>query len=87
LARGSRVPRLLQIDASDGNRYEADLSSFAAVYCFPRDPDAWSRVSIDSHGLGLIWASRFEVHVDQIVGLATHVDPVQSGTAPTAPHA
>jgi hypothetical protein len=79
----------VSIAASDGNRYDADLSSLAGVYCFPRDPDEWSRVSIDSYGLALIWACRFEVHVDQIVGLATHVEAVsQPGSAPTTsvPH-
>lgn len=64
----------VSIEASDGNRYDADLSSFSGVYCFPRDPGEWSRVSIDSYGLGLTWACRFEVHVDQIIGLATHVE-------------
>ena len=62
------------IEASDGRRYEADLSSFSPVYCFPRDADEWSNVSIDSYGLGLVWATRFEVHVDQVLGLATHVE-------------
>jgi hypothetical protein len=68
----------VSIEASDGNRYEADLSPFASVYCFPRDASAWARVSIDPYGLGLVWASRFEVHVDQIMGLATSVEPVGS---------
>jgi hypothetical protein len=39
------------IEASDGCRYEADLSSFSGVYCFPHDADEWSRVSIDSDQL------------------------------------
>src|SRR5206468_6458030 len=33
----------VSIDASDGNRYEADLSSLSAVYCFPPDAAEWSR--------------------------------------------
>ncbi len=77
----------VSIDASDGNRYDADLSSFAGVFCFPRSSEEWSQVSIDSYGLGLVWASRFEVHVDQIIGLATHVEPIRPAIAPkgTAP--
>ena len=76
------------IEASDGNRYEADLSPLSAVYCFPRDGSEWSRVSIDSYGLGLVWASRFEVHVDQIIGLATRVEPIAAHIPnPTPPHA
>jgi len=65
------------IEATDGNRYEADLSSLSAVYCFPRDADDWSRVSIDSYGLSLVWANRFEVHVDQIIALATRIEPIE----------
>lgn len=80
----------VSIEASDGNRYEADLSSFSRVYCFPRDVREWERVSIDSYGLGLTWASRFEVHVDQIIGLASHVEPAASKVGPPThgvPHA
>lgn len=75
------------IEASDGNRYEADLSSFSRVYCFPRSANDWERVSIDSYGLSLVWASRFEVHVDQIIGLATRIEshpPTESRAAPRA---
>ncbi len=76
----------VSIEASDGKRYDADLSSFSAVYCFPCDADEWSRVSIDSYGLGLVWATRFEVHVDQIIGLADHVEPAAaSPVTPTLP--
>jgi hypothetical protein len=63
----------VEIVASDGKRYSADLSLFRAVGCFPPNPEEWSRVSIDSYGLSLIWASRFEVHADQVVGLADRV--------------
>jgi hypothetical protein len=66
------------IDASDGNCYHADLSSFSSVYRYPRDLEAWSQVSIDSYGLGLLWASRFEVHVDQILGMADRVERLEN---------
>jgi len=65
------------VEASDGVRYHADLSSFARVYCYPSDQAAWTQVSPDSYGLGLIWASRFEVHVDQVIGLAERTEPVE----------
>jgi hypothetical protein len=68
----------VSIEASDGHRYDADLTSFSTVYCFPRDAGEWSRVSVDAHGLALVWASRFEVHVDQVIGLATHVERIGS---------
>lgn len=64
----------VSIEASDGYRYSADLLPLAHVYCFPKNAVDWGKVSIDSYGLGLIWENRFEVHVDQIVGLATTVE-------------
>lgn len=81
--------RRVVIETSDGSRYEADLSSFAGVHCFPASPDAWAKVDIDSYGLALIWASRFEVHVDQIIGLAPRVERTAAPAAatPHRPHA
>lgn len=70
--------RRVEIAASDGKRYSADLSLFRDVSCFPRTAEEWRRVSIDSYGLGLVWASRFEVHADQVIGLA---DKITSATA------
>ena len=75
--------RQVSIEATDGNRYTADLSSFASVYCFPCDPSEWSKVSVDSYGLALVWSSRFEVHVDQIIGLATRIE--KSASTDTGP--
>lgn len=71
------------VETSDGTRYHADLSPLSAVYCYPRSQTAWDEVSPDSHGLALIWTSRFEVHVDQVIGLADRVEPlrVTEGTA------
>lgn len=66
------------IEASDGNRYSSDLLSFQKVWCYPPDSDAWSRVSIDSYGLALLWACRFEVHVDQVVALADKIERVDA---------
>jgi hypothetical protein len=62
------------INASDGKRYHADLSSFSRVYCYPKSREAWQAVGIDGWGLALVWTSRFEVHVDQILALADRVD-------------
>lgn len=60
----------LIIETSDNHRYESDLSSLSKVYCFPKNQKEWEKCSIDSYGLGIIWASRFEVHVDQVIGLS-----------------
>lgn len=69
------------IDTSDGKRYFSDLSALSKVYCFPIDLTAWSKISIDSYGLGLIWASRFEVHVDQVIGLAFKTEEVMKSAS------
>ncbi len=58
------------IETSDGLRYFSDLSSMSKVYCFPKSKSEWDKVSPDSHGLALVWVTRFEVHVDQVIGLA-----------------
>ena len=58
------------IETTNDHRYESDLSSLEGVYCFPKNEDEWKKCSIDSYGLGIIWSSRFEVHVDQVIGLA-----------------
>jgi hypothetical protein len=65
------------IEASDGMRYVADLASLSSVYCYPATKADWDSVAIDSYGLALVWASRFEVHVDQIVALATRSEPIE----------
>lgn len=62
------------IDASNGKRYYSNLSSFSTVYCFPKSEADWRNVSIDGEGLSLIWSSRFEAHIDQVIGLATRVE-------------
>lgn len=69
--------RQIVIEASDGIRYYTDLSPLESVYCFPRTQADWEQVAVDSHGLALVWTTRFEVHVDQIVGLAHRREPVR----------
>jgi hypothetical protein len=59
------------VEISDGVRYYSDLLSLSRTYCYPKNFDQWQRVSIDSYGLALVWESRFEAHIDQIIGLAT----------------
>ena len=64
------------IETSEDKRYFADLKNFRKVYCYPKNLDEWKKVSIDPHGFGLIWSCRFEVHVDQVIGLANKVEQV-----------
>ena len=52
----------------------ADLSSFAAVYYFPKTPEEWSVVTRDPSGFALVWASQFEVHVDQVIAFARRAE-------------
>jgi hypothetical protein len=63
------------MDASDGRCYHADLSAFTRVHCYPKTPEDWAAVTPDAAGLALIWASRFEVHADQVIALADRVEP------------
>jgi hypothetical protein len=62
------------IEASDGKSYSADLSSFSRVHCYPQTFERWQAVAPDEAGLTLVWTSRFEVHVDQIIALADKID-------------
>ncbi len=62
------------VEASNGKRYHSDLSALSNVYCFPKNKSEWESVSQDSDGFALIWPGRFEVHIDQIIGLATKVE-------------
>ncbi|MBF0104421.1 MAG: hypothetical protein HQM16_03735 [Deltaproteobacteria bacterium] len=64
------------IEASDGYRYTADLSFFSGVYCYPKDMGEWQRVFIDKDGLSLVWSTRFEVHVDQVLANVVKRQPV-----------
>lgn len=65
------------VDASDGNRYHADLTALSGVYCFPKTLEAWQQVAPDAYGLSLVWTTRFEAHIDQVIGLADRVESSQ----------
>ena len=62
------------VDASDGKRYHANLTALSAVHCFPKTFEEWRKVTPDGHGLALTWTTRFEVHIDQVIGLANRVE-------------
>lgn len=64
------------IETSDGKRYHTNLAAFEKVYCYPDSEQVWTQVSIDPYGLGLIWPTRFEVHVDQIIALADKIEMI-----------
>lgn len=69
--------RKVIVEASDGLRYHSDLSALSQVYCFPKSKEEWAQVSVDSYGRSLIWTSRFEAHIDQVMGLAFKKEKVQ----------
>ena len=60
-----------------GFAHLADLGSFSSVYCYPGTREAWDEVTPDSSGYALVWTSRFEVHIDQVIALAGRVEPIQ----------
>lgn len=64
------------VEGSDGIRYHADLSSLSSVYCYPSTAATWQKLSVDTYGLALVWPTRFEVHMDQVVGLAYKKEPI-----------
>lgn len=64
------------VETSDHFRYYADLRDLSSVYCFPKTDEDWCKVQPDSYGLALVWTTRFEVHMDQVVGLAFKTEPV-----------
>jgi hypothetical protein len=68
--------RRVIIQSADGTRYHSDLSSLSRTYCYPKNLTEWKKASVDSYGLALVWRSRFEAHVDQIIGLASKKEPI-----------
>mgnify|MGYP003496536163 FL=1 len=56
----------IKITLNDGTILFSNLEEFEDVYCFPKKGE-WGNVSLDSYGRGLIWSTRFEVHIDQII--------------------
>ncbi len=70
------LPKLGEVvfEGSNHRRYFVDLRSLEKVFCFPKTESDWKLASVDSYGLSLIWPSRFEVHVDQMIHLAVKVE-------------
>ena len=66
------------IETSNKVRYHADLSSLSPTHCYPSNLGQWKKASIDSYGMALVWPSRFEAHIDQIIGLAFKNESVTS---------
>src|SRR5579859_5400181 len=62
------------IETSNRLRYHSDLNSLSETYCYPKNLEQWKKASIDSFGLALVWQSRFEAHIDQIIGLASKTE-------------
>jgi hypothetical protein len=54
------------IETSKGKRYFSDLTFFQNIHCYPKEGE-WNNVSIDPNGKNLIWSSKFQVKIDQIV--------------------
>lgn len=74
------------IETSTRQRYYSDLSGLSQTYCYPNDLDQWRKGSIDSYGLALVWQSRFEAHIDQIIGLAFKSEPVSESASQKKKH-
>ena len=70
------LPKLI-IETNDGYYHTSDLSEFKNVFCFPKTQKEWETVSPDADGIALIWSTRFEVHVDQIIPNSEKVEPIK----------
>jgi hypothetical protein len=66
----------LIIETNAGERYFSDLSFFQKVYCYPQSGE-WDKVSIDNYGLDLLWPTRFEVHITQIIDSSYKVEKIK----------
>ena len=66
----------LVIETTSGKRFFSDLSFFQKVYCYPEKKE-WKKVSIDSYGLDIVWPSRFEVHVTQVIDASYRVEEIK----------
>ena len=70
----------IRVVLTDGTVLFADLSEFNDVYCFPSKED-WKNLSVDSYGRGIVWVSRFEVHIDQVLACTFSVEQEGRKTA------
>lgn len=54
------------------------LAALALKYGFKTTKHSqWKKVSIDSYGLDLVWPSRFEVHVTQVIDALYKVEEIK----------
>jgi hypothetical protein len=66
----------LIIETNEGERYFSDISFFQKVFCYPKTED-WAKVSIDSYGLDLIWPTRFEIHITQVIDSSYRTEKIK----------
>lgn len=65
------------IETSLGKRYYSDLTFFQNIHCYPTS-DEWNNVSIDRNGEGLIWSSKFQVKINQVIEQAYQTEALFS---------
>ncbi|MBL6991097.1 MAG: hypothetical protein ISR65_15025 [Bacteriovoracaceae bacterium] len=67
----------IEIIASNGIRYISDLKEYSSIKCFPTSQKDWEKVGVTTYGFNLTWASRFEVHVDQVIACAISEESIK----------
>ncbi len=67
----------VEITATDGKVYIADLKDYSKVKCFPTSQEEWVKFGITTYGFNLTWSSRFEVHIDQLIDAAISSEDIQ----------
>lgn len=67
------------IETSANKRYFSDLNDLNKVHCYP-PKDQWDSVSIDQDAIDLIWSTRFEVHIHQVIDRAYKTEPTSQAS-------
>jgi hypothetical protein len=60
----------ITITLNNGSTYSANLSQFNDVYCYPKNLKDWKNARIGECHADIEWDCGFDVHLDQIAGLA-----------------
>ena len=65
------VFHIATIVMTDDSVYSANLShDFKTLFCYPKNQNEWLQGKINQTATTLCWPEGFEIHFDQIIGLA-----------------
>ena len=61
---------LISILLTDGSEYSADISSFQALYCYPKNDSEWGKAFVGEFKADMQWPCGFDIHLHQIAEMA-----------------